>query len=305
VVIAPKVGKSPKTASNIETVELGGGNTFARFIAITRLFRILVRIIRRKNKPVVFFHMITYPAIFLSPWLKLLRIRQGMWYSHQHADIGLRIALYFCDAFFSTMSSTFPLKRRNVYAIGHAISGTKEIRSFQSRDGIVVLGRITRVKRIEDLLIALAKSNNQFHKVDLWGSVQDSQYVHELTILARELRVNLSLKGGVKPIYREKMLEEYNIIYSGTLGSVDKAPLEGASRGCYVVATNLDTLSQSGMLEIYQEKIRNEVLDLSLEHQLLICHDLSPKFRLQISRKCLELNNVDSLVSSIEKVLCK
>lgn len=305
VVIAPRINASNVSDAKIKFEELGGGSFIKRTKIIARLLFVLRMILHEKREKMVFYHMITYPAIILSPIFKIYRIKQGLWYSHQYADFGLRVAVNFVDVCFSTVRTSFPLKSSKLIELGHAIIAKHDFSSSMNRNGFVVLGRVARVKRIEDLFIAIRNLGGEQCKVDIWGPVEDAIYAQELLQLSQKLALDVEFRGILKLEQREVTLSRYHAIYSGTLGSVDKAPLEGAVQGCYVVASNVDTIVQSGMSHIYSGQIGTFDEKISLERQIKLCETIKEDklSRREIAHLCRQKNRLEFLAEKIYQEL--
>jgi len=301
VVISPKINIGNADTSNLEFRTLGGGSIKFRILAIFRVLKILFEIIPRHRESIVFYHMITYPAIVLSPILRMFNVKQGLWYSHQYADFGLRVAVKFVDNCFSTMKSSFPARSRKFLGIGHGIVSSTNFKSNTAREKILVLGRVSKVKRIEDLLIALERYSMQPEAVDIWGPVVDSEYCTWLQNIAKELSINIEFKGTLSPKNRDVIISKYHAVYSGTLGSVDKAPLEAAANGCFVLAINPDVISQSGMSRIYEKNTAKGYQDISLEKQLLLCSEMrsNETFREELAQLCQNNNDLRGVIDRI------
>jgi glycosyltransferase involved in cell wall biosynthesis len=249
--------------------------------------------------------MTTKALAFLGPILRILRVPVYLWYSHQATPTSLRLSLPFINLVFSPTKESFPIQTEKLLPTGHGIT-VKATPYLESRvrvrdwSSIVVIGRIARVKRIEDLLIAVKSSSISDLKIELIGPIQDQEYKLWLQDLATELGIELQFLGSLNRKDLETTIRKKAIIYSGTCASVDKAPLEAAAMGCLVITNNVDLQILSGMSHFWMRAFCMDGAKISLEKQIQILTS-SPVLEASISEAqsiALE-NNLESLVKEL------
>ena len=307
-VITTHKGKGTFSDFEYKVIELGGGTFVLRIRALLTLFLILLNILFNKKRATVFYHMTTIPAAFVSPVLRLFKIKQGLWYSHQSATWMLRISTKFVNVCFSPTENTFPLKTRKLIPVGHGIEPYKktgEVDCANTTNSIAVVGRIARIKRIENLLHACSKVRKENVEIKLVGPLNDPEYLREVIVLAYKLEVNISYLGELSFFDLLNSAEEYNMIFSGTVGSVDKAPLEFMSIGVPIVTSNRDLIGISGMSEFWHRNFSEELSEKSIEAQVnqLLSTSLTRSKRQELIELVREKNNLDRLIQTIVKNL--
>ena len=181
---------------NVRYIETGGGNVKSRISAICRLIGLLFYIFKQRNSIFIFYHMTTKPLFILGFFARVFKIRQALWYSHSKADIFLRLSSTLPNYFFSPTLESFPLKNKNrVIRTNHAIpirNLTESLSIEQSRNGILSVGRVVRIKNLEKIVSAVSLTKNmQKECIEFIGPLnKDLKYETELKELATN---NLSL----------------------------------------------------------------------------------------------------------------
>jgi glycosyltransferase involved in cell wall biosynthesis len=245
------VHKGPFTVSeNVEVIELGGGTLTLRIRAGLRLLLSFFRFLPVIRQVVVFHHMSSMTASTIGILYRLFKVPQGLWYSHSHADIFLRSSKLWIKYYFSTSAESFPIKSTRLHAIGHGIpTGKFGLYSNRlQRDGIVTVGRIVSIKKIERIIEAISISKRPDIPLYLIGEYDvNDDYYKKLVSLASSLKVEVFFLGSISYIDLPEALSHYSMIFSGTPKSIDKALIEGAASGCYVLSENISAISLTGM----------------------------------------------------------
>jgi len=293
-------------APNLKSVETGGGSFVKRTVAIGRLLWITRNILRSKSKNVCLFHMTTRSLLIMAPILRLFRVPIFLWYSHQARPLSLKLTLPLIDLIFSPTNRTFPINTDKVFATGHGLvlSNRKEefeIKENQKKGNILVIGRVARVKRIENLLIAASKLPRGNISIECIGPIQDPPYLEQLKELAR--RNNLVFRH-VDAMGKEALndyMTKRTLVYSGTQGSADKAPLEAVANGCLLISANQDLQTLSGMSTLWWEEFGVHGDELSIEKQLtfLTQRKVSVEARNNLINRCRFNNNLDNLTRTM------
>jgi len=240
----------------IEILSLGNLNKTQQ---IFKLFFIGLKIIKNRNKSVVFYHMAVYPAAILSPLLRFFRIRQVLWYSHSHKNFPLFLASTFVDKIVTASPNSFPIRLKKVTSIGHGIdfSPIPPLLTERIKSKILVLGRISKVKNIE-LLVSLVSENSMFSnsiEIDLYGPNLDLIYFKKLIEFSKEKNVLINYMGELNPHETPKQISKYTYAYNGMINSVDKSALEVTSQGCLLISPFTETIEISGMNFVYPKSM--------------------------------------------------
>lgn len=311
-VFARHVGNVKGSPSNVKYFNLGGGSWTKRarglFRALLAYFSIL-RKSRSKQEMVVIYHMVTWPILIFGPLNKFISVKQGLWYSHNYADIRLRLLYRLIDCCFAPTILSFPLSKvSNLVATGHALEFkgaddySKLLHLERNMNKIYCIGRIARVKNLECLIEAVSEINyevsSQKFSVVLIGPVQDRQYLEFLMDRAISLKLDCSYIGALNRRDLVAELVDIGIVFNGTPKSVDKASLEAASMGALVVSENRDLLFLSGMSDVWQKMLHGR--PSTLKNQIMLMSGLSRQESIEARRITMNLarsrNNIEKVV---------
>ena len=294
--------------SNVRVTELGGGSYFNKQRNLLRQFRVLPKLWKFRKSAVVFHHMSSRTLAILGFPIRIMGIPQGIWYSHSKADFGLKIGSKFANVIFSSTRNANPLKGKKMAYLGHGIKISAK-NSFErengARQGIVSLGRISRVKNIEELLFAIKRCQLTATQISLIGPNSDPTYSMELQNLATEFKIPIVVKGPKPHSEINRELKQFKYIFSGTPKSVDKALLEGALAGCFAITSNTEGIRLSGMEEVWRELGFKD--SLSIQDQLSTLEKIAPeldfKLRKILVEACRAHNDLSQTAQKIKNIL--
>jgi hypothetical protein len=308
-VYSTHVGRS-NLGENVKVSELGGGSLYFKFQNLLRLLRVTQRLWKFRRSAVVFHHMSSKTLAILGIPIRIMGIPQGIWYSHSKADLSLRMGKYFAQAIFTSTEYAVPLKDKKVSYLGHGIkisSDEADSRGVSSigRKGIVSVGRIARVKHLEQILQEMNTIPGVEIPITFLGPVSDIIYASELSKLAAKFNLTLLLSGPRHHSEIPEALQVYKYIFSGTPFSVDKALLEGALSGCFVITSNVEAIKLSGMEQVW--KRLNLSNSISISDQLKTLEAISPglenDLRQILRLECRERNDLNETVKKIKAIL--
>lgn len=288
--------------NSIKIVEIGGGNFKARLCGFLVLMRALREIGKGRKSALVFHHMSPRTAWIIGPFLKLLHVPQGLWYSHSASTKELRLGAWFVDRVFSTSYETLPIQSKKSIFTGHGIDLKffPEFTQLKRKSAILSLGRISRIKNNEALIRAVSNSRAKDREVHLIGPVFESEaYLESLFKLGKQLNVEVKYLGEVEHDLVGEVLRQYQICYTGNPNTVDKSVIEGAISGCFTISKQEFVLDQTGMSEVL--RVAGENFHPCLEEQIKVLDKLSdvPELRKLIREKASEKNNLNLLVKKI------
>jgi hypothetical protein len=294
--------------ANVKVSELGGGTPIARIKNLLSLCVLLLKLIRNRKSVAVFHHMSSKTLAILGLPLKILRIPQGIWYSHSHVDLALKLGKVFAEHIFTSIEGAIPLSGKKLRYVGHGIKVPLEGEIYsgaEHRSGLVALGRIARIKKLEIILENLAANNILNLPVCFIGPIEDYEYMKELSDIAEEHHINLAFRGPISHAEIYPSLKNFEFLYTGTPGSVDKATLEGSLAGCFIITTNHDAMQLSGMDAIWKELNIAPSSDLSSQIQQIL--KLEPSFRSDLRsglvRRCAQNNDINKTVGKISEII--
>lgn len=254
-VISTHVG-SHTLPKSIRVHELGGGSPFRKIIAIVKLLYHGVRIISTTKNTIIFHHMSTYSAMILGPLFRFRRFKQGLWYSHNRDSLILRAGSLAVNEIFTPTRDSFPFQSKKLHPVGHGIDVDKfnlDMSENVRRLGIVSVGRISEVKRLDRLITGVNKSGLDGAEITFIGPNPGQNNLYEkLVDLAAKNEVPLIFLEPVKNSLLSGILSNYSMCYTGSPKTVDKSAIEGALVGCFVLSENLNVLEQTGMNEVWR-----------------------------------------------------
>ena len=271
VVATHLCGKTENLKAKI--IVLGGGSFLSRIKATLKCLVCTVLIIRNRKESAVFYHM-NHKALFVQGlFLRIAKVHQTLWYSHARKDVFLPLANRFANLVVTTSRLAYPLKHKSILPVGQAVDHERFIRVYErktlsGRLEIVSIGRISRAKRLEKLLLVLQDPSFKSRvKLIFYGSILDNAYANELKRLALDSNTILEFRAPVRNRDLSLTLNQYSFYFSGTEKAVDKAAVEAAMAGLIIISDNLELLR---VLELgdYEATNPNQSSNLILEQQL-------------------------------------
>ena len=301
VVVSTHIGRTD-LPGNVRLVSLGGGSALSKCIAILKLQKILISIIRIKDTSCVFYHMSAYSAFVLGPAIKLFKIPQIMWYSHSKANLISKLAMFWVSKVYSTTPNSSPYKSKKLRTGQHGIDPTnfQNFEKIQHRKRIISsVGRIVPIKNLEKLIESTAGIENL--SLIFVGPAPNFEYKNFLLNLANESDVDLAILPPVPYEEINRIYKKTSIYYTGTPESIDKAAIEAAMSGCFVVSNNSALKEVVGMDKIYEQLGNLKLNTLRAEIDFLInkLPENEDFLRRKISLIARERNGLSILVSKI------
>jgi glycosyltransferase involved in cell wall biosynthesis len=297
---------------NVKVIEIGGGSVKSRTIALVRLCLAYAQIFKWRKQSVVFHHMSPRTALILGPFIKAIKVPQGLWYSHNHASLSLRFSKIFMSHLFSSTRDALPIKSSKSKFVGHGI----KVERFASLDvhnerqplSIISVGRIVPVKHLEDIAnISNIQPNSRDKRIQitLLGPQPDPTYLEGLRSFYQKLDLDLVF---IPPVSYELVVDSLRknyFYFTGTPKSVDKAAIEAAIAGCFVVSTNMAALETTGMNEVWSSLGYNPPKEIS--EQVLILSQVGTfdtlRLRKRLQESAINRNNLQGTISRITKIL--
>lgn len=292
----------PFEIQNIRFREIGGGNLKNRIKAIGNLVKTCIQIILTEaDNKLVMYHMIKEPAVILGPFFKIFGIRQILWYSHSKSTLPLRIALRWVNQVYSPTSVSFPFKSNKILVTGHGISPSKFLISDsagQRVHSVLSVGRISRIKNFEKIIEAISGTSLT---LEIVGPIFDTTYRDELIERAQEEGVALQIRGEISYELMPSVFNKVEIYFMGSPMTLDKAAVQAAMCGCFVVSEEREALESVGMANFWRNLGFSEIP--SLTEQIGEILKLSRKkletYREDVSAYSKEHNSLDALIRLI------
>lgn len=293
-----------KLPANVSVRTLGGGSFPKRIRASVRLLKSIRAATDSSHQNVVLYHMsATYPAL-LGPFFRILGVPQALWYSHKTVTLRLLLATVIVDKILSPTDQTFPINTRKGAWVGQAINiPAKIMPPNPSAKGAVVLGRVARVKRLEQGLRAIGKLPlHSRPSLTLIGPIADLGYEEELKQLAHQIEVQVIFREAVPHSEVLRVLREYLICLNTTDGGLDKSALEAGVAGCLVLSSNSDVLSHTGMDQVLAPTNQSSI-EVQLANVMLMTTQQLDKARDFVQRTTIAKSDLAHLCAEIANKL--
>lgn len=311
-VVSTHVGRH-NLPGNVKVLEIGGGTSTLRIRGLFRLWSQSFGAFKDRKHLIVFHHMSPLTATLTGAYWRLLRVPQGLWYSHSHPSKTFKIARRLVNRLFTSVPSAIPTQSSKVRAVGHGI----DVRSFalkanmsMSRQGICAVGRISPIKNLDQAISSVSSLSSTIS--DILGPIffvgpirgkGDSDYQIELLQLAKVHGVKIDFIEAVVHEQLPNLLAQYLIQFNATPRSVDKSVLEGAAAGCFVVSTNQTTLHESGMTHVFGKAIEGLSLSDQIEHIFNLRPEILADYRRHLSEYVLKHHDVNETMQRIASEL--
>jgi len=297
---------------NVKVMEIGGGSLKRRVIALVKLCLAYAQIFKWRRQSVVFHHMSPRTALILGLFIKAIHVPQGLWYSHNHASTSLRLSKIFMSHLFSSTKDALPVKSTKSKFVGHGIKverfASLDIQKERQALSIISVGRIVPVKHLEEITqVSTLQPNSEGKKIKitLLGPQPDPTYLAGLQSLYQKLDLDLVI---VPPVSYESVVDYLTnnyFFFTGTPKSVDKAAIEAAIAGCFVVSTNMAALESTGMNEVWSSLGHNPPRQIS--EQVFMLSQIRAfetlKLRKTLQDSAILRNDLQGTISRISMIL--
>ena len=214
-----------------------------------------------------FFHMGAIYNILALPFFLLRKIfntKFYWWKAHGHINWVGRLALMCVDRVYTSTESGFPIVTRKRVVVGQAIDTTlftpeNVSGNVRPQNEIIFVGRITPIKRIEDLIHTVAILHERGTPVTctIVGPVVDEVYYAKMQKLSESLQLTSSITF-VGTRTQEELVSLYHhatfFLNTSVTQSMDKVVLEAILSGCIPVTGNRAFREMLDPYGLYLEK---------------------------------------------------
>jgi glycosyltransferase involved in cell wall biosynthesis len=250
----------------------------------------------------VFFHMGAIYNILAFPFFifrKIFGTKFYWWKAHGHINWVGRLALRCVNCVYTSTESGFPIATKKRVVVGQAIDTTRFTAEGVSNDGakkneIIFVGRITPIKRIEDLIqtVAILHEKGIVCTATIVGPIVDEAYYTKMLKLIESLQLAERIRF-VGTRTQEELVSLYRdarfFLNTSMTQSMDKVVLEAILCGVIPITGNkaFDALLSSYGLylekptpELYAETIMNvahsdtQKLSMKLRETVACSHSL-------------------------------
>ena len=218
---------------------------------LLEFYRLVRQVLAKRRIDACFAHMAPEFASLFAPVAKVSRIPVLLWYAHGAVSPRVRLAHRLADRCVTSTPSGFRIPSDKLFVIGQGID-TEVFRPPTGRgdsyaNTAISIGRLSRTKRLEEMLSALALLRNE-HGIDLRLELTgepltdaDQEYERQLR---REVE-SLQLSEAVAFCGAVPFREIPSRYHRGSLflnlsenRSIDKAILESMASGCIPISRN-------------------------------------------------------------------
>jgi glycosyltransferase involved in cell wall biosynthesis len=214
-----------------------------------RLARFYVESVRAwwRGTDCFFVHQGGHYPLLLLPFRLLLGKPVYQWKAHPHVSRVMRLHARFCDTkLFTSTRNAFPVDLPNIRVVGQGVDTERfRIVPGPKRERWITVGRISPVKRLDEMLVALALCNRRFgtrQGLDLYGPTPAADLLHRQG-LERLIRTE-GLEGLVAfhpPVRQDRLpgiLNAHPIFLHFCDGALDRTVVEAMACGLPVLSTN-------------------------------------------------------------------
>jgi glycosyltransferase involved in cell wall biosynthesis len=235
---------------NVEVHSLGKEIGRSEPRRLVEFYRLAHRVIRERRVDVCFAHMAPLFAVLFAPLAKARGIPILLWYSHGGVTRTLQLAHRVADRCVTPTPSGFRLSSDKVFVVGHGVDTTTFTppgdRAEVYERTVLSVGRLTPIKRIDEMLRALAILNGELGRdlrlVLVGGPMTEADKAHEAALRAscRSLQIEdqVAFDGAVPFREVSRRYHDGGLLLNLVTDSFDKAILEGMASGCIPVSRN-------------------------------------------------------------------
>jgi glycosyltransferase involved in cell wall biosynthesis len=253
VVITMAMG-SLRLEPNVTAYSVGLEKGRGKARRVIAFYALLWKVLRERRINVCFAHMNSVFAVLGAPLLKAFGVPTLLWYAHKSVTPTLRVAERVVDAAVTSSASGFQLPSRKLTIIGQGIdtdrfSPSPEPRTSEGPLRLLSFGRISRVKRLEIILEALALLRVNEPRLEFECRIvgdppnADGQaYLSELQARTKALGLEreVSFSPGIPYHQAHDIFAQADVFLNpGDTDSVDKTGLEAMSCGVPMITSNI------------------------------------------------------------------
>jgi glycosyltransferase involved in cell wall biosynthesis len=239
------------TESNVTVYSLGKERGWSEPRRLVEFYRLLYRILRKREINACFAHMAPLFAALFTPVSKARGIPILLWYAHGSVSRTLRIAHRLADRCVTSTPDAFRLHSDKLFVTGQGID-TNVFRPPGDVDPsyemtAISIGRLSPTKRVEEMLAAMATLRCERGidlRLELTGgplTAADDGYVDGLRRRAEDLGIAGAVTFAGSVGY-EQIASRYHrgwlFLNLSETGSLDKAILESMASGCVPISRN-------------------------------------------------------------------
>ncbi|MFA6160976.1 MAG: glycosyltransferase family 4 protein [Patescibacteria group bacterium] len=297
VTVFARILKKADLPSNVSSEEIGK----PKLRRVLKLWFYSIK--HRKEYDAVLIHMT--PEILVMGWPVwfLLRKKVSLWYIHPHVSWWLRISVNLCKIIFTATERSVNVKTEKKKVVGHGIDTDlfKPTVELKSEPDIYYVGRISPVKRVENIIDFLGSFHKKYPDCPWTFIMQGSSKEHELYydgLMSQAAKLNIAdrfvHKGAVTQNELPSIYSNASVTMSATpTGSLDKVVLESLACGTPVFAVGKDYVELPGVTDMNSEEAHERLYGLLS----------SPRVDSQARKGITERHDLKRLIASLIKLM--
>ena len=312
-VITLNKGDTSDLSDNINIYELNKNKS--KLFTVSNFYKTINLLTKKNNYEYCFSHMSAIMMLASYPVLLIRKIKSIFWYTHAGPKNLFNKLILFKAALLASKivtasENSFPLKRKKVTPIGHAIDYKtfyKKIVSFSKKD-FAIVSRISKSKNIEESIEGFLNSSaSESSSISIIGGPltnEDKKYYEYLLNLYKDYK-NISFIGPVPHSELANYLKNVSFHINNTdKGFYDKSVLETSINGIINFYKNID-YDKNIPIE-YQEALKFDGSSSDLSNKISSVFTLNQNEFLKIiehSQEEIKNESLDTLVDRIERVI--
>ena len=253
-VITGKVGTN-KPSSNVEIIS-AQWNPGQKFRNTLRLLVKSLPLITLGDFNSIFYHMTDLQCAMLSPFARLRRKKQFLWYAHTSKSFFLRWSSLWVNLVITSTPGSCPIKSKKVLPIGQAIDESQFSKlslEDMNLNKLIHIGRFDKSKRIESLIQAAVQLRDDNKEIEL--KLVGSPANEESKIWAKDLALKyvnqtelgwLSFESSISRNQFRAKMKDSGCFFHGYIGSLDKTLVESTMLCVPVVTVNPEYIKVFG-----------------------------------------------------------
>jgi glycosyltransferase involved in cell wall biosynthesis len=210
------------------------------------------------------------------------------------------------DLVFSPTVDSFPLVSNKLVCVGHGVkSESFPYSDHEDRKGVVTVGRVVPIKRIETYIQNFSTLKPEVKKLYsplfiIGDTSIDADYVNFINAQALQAGLDVQFLGQIRRESIPTLLNRANFYFLGTPKSIDKASIEAAMCGCVILSENLEAVSILGPRVVPGKGLAVfKTLVQQFETYAFLPDKTLKRIQNEVSRKAKSQNDLDEVVNRI------
>lgn len=299
---------------NVRVWSMGKERGIGRIGELRQFYAALNQIVPRVD--VIFVHMIPRYVLLAAPVAARFGVPIGLWYTHPHKGIELRLATRLVRWIATASPTSFPLRTPKVHALNHGINARRFVPGGAPKSDpplIISVGRLSPIKHHETLIEAAALLRDTYGDpacrfAIVGAEVATSPPDYRASLIARRDGLHLTPErfaflGALTPDALVPILQAASLsVNLMPVGAFDKAALEAMLCGLPLLAVSPDFAPIFGEYAIQLQLTNStDASDLARRLNALLQLDRAELGRIgdTLRQRTAALHSLDSLMDRL------